>query len=135
MWHYLLRRLLILIPVLAGISLVLFFVPMVNGLIGGFVGGYRVGTPKRALLAALLPSVALAIGLWALFAVLGSPVLGFFSGAAVLITVVLSCASLFIGAAIGGFVGRGRATHSEPPAARPLRPRPRTPTDRDRPAV
>ena len=81
---------------MVGISLLLFFLPLVNGLIGGAVGGYKAGTPKRGLLAALIPSLLVAAGLWAIFAVFGGPVMGFFAGAAAFFA---GAAAFFAGAA------------------------------------
>lgn len=87
------------------LSLVLFFLPVVNGLIGGFVGGMKVGGVKRALTAALLPALIVAVGLWILLALLELPIFGFVAGVAVGIWVLLSDVGLFIGAALGGAVG------------------------------
>lgn len=90
---------------MVGVSLVLFFVPIVNGLLGGLAGGYLVGTVKRALLAAVLPAVVVAAGLWILFALLDAPVWGVLAGLAVGGFIVLSDLGLFLGAAIGGALG------------------------------
>ncbi|MFN7131407.1 MAG: NAD(P)-binding protein, partial [Myxococcales bacterium] len=61
---------------MVGISLLLFFLPLVNGVIGGVVGGYKVGSVKRGLTAAILPAVAVAIGLWALLSLFDLAVVG-----------------------------------------------------------
>lgn len=90
------------------ITLALFFVPGVNGLIGGLVGGYKVGGVGRALAAAVLPAIVVAIGLWVLLSVLGLPVVGFLAGLAGALLVVFADLGIFIGAAIGGAV-RGTA--------------------------
>jgi hypothetical protein len=89
---------------MVGISLALFFLPAINGLVGGLVGGYKVGTPRNALIAAILPAVVIGVGLVLFFSVLGFPVLGFFSGAAVASLIALSEIGLLVGAWIGGFV-------------------------------
>ncbi len=91
------------------ISLALFFVPAINGVIAGVVGGYLVGTLGRAMAAAILPALIVALGLWALFTVLGLPVIGFFAGAAVTILIVLSEIGLFLGAVLG--VAAHQLTH------------------------
>lgn len=101
---------------MVGISLLLFFLPLVNGLIGGAVGGYKAGTPKRGLLAALIPSLLVAAGLWAIFAVFGGPVMGFFAGAAAGMLVLLADVGLFIGAAIGGYFAETRGPRRILPA-------------------
>jgi hypothetical protein len=89
------------------ISLALFFLPLVNGLVGGIVGGYKVGDWKRALGAAVLPAVVAGLGLWLIVAALGAPVWGFAAGAAVGILVLLADLGIFVGAAIGGMVAQG----------------------------
>jgi hypothetical protein len=93
---------------MVGISLLLFFLPLLNGLIGGAVGGYKAGTPKRGLFAALIPSLLVGAALWAIFALFGGPVMGFFAGAAAGMLVLLADVGLFIGAAIGGYFAESR---------------------------
>jgi hypothetical protein len=91
---------------MVGISLVLFFVPALNGLIGGAVGGYKAGSAKRGLVAAILPAIIAGLGIWVLLAVMALPVLGFFAGVAVGFWALLSSIGLLIGAAIGGSMAR-----------------------------
>jgi hypothetical protein len=93
---------------MVGISVLLFFLPLVNGLIGGVVGGYKAGTPKRGIIAAVIPSLIVAAALWAIFAVFGGPVMGFFAGAAAGMLVLLADIGLFIGALIGGYFAQSR---------------------------
>ena len=84
------------------LSLALFFLPLVNGLIAGVVGGYKVGGVRRALLAAVLPAIVVAAGMWIAFALFDAPLWGILAGMAVGILVLLADVGLFIGAAIGG---------------------------------
>lgn len=98
-----------------GVSLVLFFLPAINGLIGGVVGGYKVGNVKRALGAALLPAVVVAVGLWILLAVLDLPVVGFLSGVALGLWVLFSSLGVLVGAAVGGAMADASA-HRRLPA-------------------
>lgn len=93
------------------ISLALFMVPLVNGIVGGAVGGYKVGTVKRALVAAILPAVVVATGLWGLFAFFDAPVLGFFAGTASAVFIALADVGLFIGAAAGAAVANAQLHH------------------------
>src|SRR5687768_7846708 len=86
------------------LSLALFFVPGVNGLIAGLVGGYLVGSLARAMAAAILPALIVAIGLWILLAAVGMPILGFFAGAAITVLIVLAELGLFLGAALVAIV-------------------------------
>lgn len=100
-----------------GISLVLFFIPMLNGLIGGLVGGYRVGSVKKAMMSAFLPAIVVAVGLWVMFTAFGLPVAGFFTGITIAMLVVLSEVGLFVGAFIGGMAGEQKTfdRHHEAP--------------------
>jgi hypothetical protein len=87
---------------MVGLSLALFFVPAINGFIAGLVGGYKVGGAGRALTAAILPAIVVALGLWLVLAVLDAPVVGFLSGIALIGLVVFSSLGLLLGALIGG---------------------------------
>jgi hypothetical protein len=89
---------------MVGLSLALFFVPAINGFVGGLVGGYKVGGTGRALAAAILPAIVVALGLWILLAVLDAPVIGFLSGIALVGLIVISSLGLLLGAIIGGAV-------------------------------
>ncbi|MFW7377265.1 MAG: hypothetical protein ACOH5I_00475 [Oligoflexus sp.] len=92
-----------------GLTMVLFFLPVINGLIGGLVGGYKIGSPGRAILAAILPAILASGGLWLLLAVLDLPVIGLIAGLAVGIVILLADLGIFLGAMIGGVMGRGTA--------------------------
>jgi hypothetical protein len=89
------------------LSLALFFLPLVNGLIAGAVGGYKVGGVGRALAAAILPAFVAGAGLWIAFAVFDAPIWGFLAGSAVGLIILLADVGLFIGAVAGGLL-RGR---------------------------
>lgn len=86
----------------------LFFLPVLNGLVAGVVGGYMVGTTKRALIVAVLPGMVSAFGLWVVLATLNFPMVGFFVGSAMGVHILLSELGLFLGAAIGGTVAQTR---------------------------
>lgn len=87
-----------------GISLLLFFLPALNGLIGGAVGGYKAGSAMRGLGAAILPAIVSGIGIWILLGIFDAPILGFLAGMAVGVWALISSIGLLIGAAIGGAV-------------------------------
>ncbi|HLT92310.1 MAG TPA: hypothetical protein VKZ85_15350 [Woeseiaceae bacterium] len=89
-----------------GISLVLFFLPALNGLIGGAVGGYKAGSAMRGLGAAVLPAIVSGIGTWVLLAVFDAPILGFLAGLAVGAWALISSIGLLIGALVGGALAR-----------------------------
>lgn len=84
------------------ISMLLFFLPALNGIIGGAVGGFKAGSVKRGLTAALLPALAAGIGIWILLAIFDAPILGFFSGLAFGVWALISSIGLLLGAMIGG---------------------------------
>src|SRR5690606_28784923 len=84
------------------ISMLLFFLPALNGLIGGAVGGFKAGSVKRGLIAALLPAIAAGLGIWALLAVFDAPIIGFLSGLAFGVWALISSIGLLIGAMVGG---------------------------------
>ena len=91
---------------MVGISLVLFFLPALNGLIGGAVGGYKAGSAMRGLGAAVLPAIVSGIGTWVLLAVFDAPILGFLAGLAVGAWALISSIGLLIGALVGGALAR-----------------------------
>jgi hypothetical protein len=94
-----------------GISLALFFLPAINGFLGGVVGGYKVGGAGRALAAAILPAVAVGLGLWLLLAVLDAPLIGLLSGVTLLVLILCSSLGLLVGAAIGGAASSNDRPH------------------------
>jgi hypothetical protein len=96
---------------MVGISLLLFFVPAINGLVGGAVGGYKVGSVGRALAAAVLPAAIVGASMWVLFAVFGAPILGFLGGVAVGIWALISSVGLLLGAVVGGLLAPDRGQH------------------------
>ena len=96
------------------ISMLLFFLPAVNGLIGGAVGGYKAGSVKRGLAAALLPALAAGIGIWVILAIFNAPVIGFLSGLAFGVWALISSIALLIGAMIGGAIAPPRPAGNRP---------------------
>jgi len=99
---------------MVGISLALFWIPLLNGLIGGIVGGYKVGTIGRALAAAVLPAVVVALALWLLLAAFDLGGWGFLAGIGVGALILFSDVGLFLGAAIGGAWADARARRRLP---------------------
>jgi hypothetical protein len=94
---------------MVGITLLLFFLPLLNGVIGGFIGGYKVGGVRRAMLAAILPAIIVAVGLWIIFAIGEAPVWGVLAGLTGATLVALADLGIFVGAAIGGALSNRRA--------------------------
>ncbi len=86
-----------------------FFLPVVNGIIGGLVGGYKVGSTKNAIMAAILPAIGAGFLLWIVMSLANTPFLGAAAGGAALaLLVVLSDLGLLVGAAIGGTIAQNK---------------------------
>jgi hypothetical protein len=90
------------------ISLALFFLPALNGLIGGAVGGYKAGSAGRGLTAAVLPAIVVGAVLWSVFALFDAPILGFFGGLALGLWALISSVGVLVGAIIGGMIAPER---------------------------
>jgi hypothetical protein len=86
------------------ISLVLFFVPVINGFIGGLVGGYKAGTALRGVEAALIPALIVAAGLGILLAMFHAPTMAIISGLTGFVVVALSSIGIILGGAVGGLI-------------------------------
>lgn len=93
---------------MVGITIALFFLPLINGLIGGAVGGYKAGDWKRALAAAVIPAAVVAAALWLILIALGLPVIGFAAGATAGVLILLADLGIFVGALAGGLVAQHR---------------------------
>ncbi|WP_373044810.1 hypothetical protein [Vulgatibacter sp.] len=97
---------------MVGLTLVLFWLPLLNGLIGGLVGGYRVGSVGRALTAAILPAVVVALGLWLLLAAFNLGGWGLLAGLGAGLLIVVADLGIFLGAAVGGAWAQAKARRS-----------------------
>ncbi len=93
---------------MVGITVALFFLPLINGLIGGAVGGYKAGDWKRALAAAVIPAAVVTAALWLILIALGLPVIGFVAGATAGVLILLADVGIFVGALAGGLVAQNR---------------------------
>lgn len=96
---------------MTGISIALFFIPAINGLVGGLVGGYKIGHVRRALIASLIPAAVVALATWLIIAFTDAPVIGLFAGLAAGILILFADFGLFVGAAIGGWLGAQPRAH------------------------
>ncbi|MGE5093069.1 MAG: hypothetical protein ACM3OH_12960 [Bacillota bacterium] len=88
---------------MAGLSLLLFWLPVVGPMIAGVVGGWKAGDLRRALLAVFLPAVgtgilvALGIG-WLTHLAFW----GFLAGLGGLVLALLNVGPMLVGAIAGG---------------------------------
>lgn len=81
-----------------GISILLFWLPIFGPIIAGFVGGRKIGSIGKAVVAALLPAFLLAI--FSLFFMPIKPSLSILGGSAT-VMVVMSSIFLLVGAVLG----------------------------------
>lgn len=85
-----------------GLSLLLFWLPILGPAIAGAVGGRMAGSPGRGVLLALLPAVAVGIVIVLVLGAFDLPVLGAVAGLGVAVVVLVQDLPLLIGAAVGG---------------------------------
>lgn len=87
------------------ISILLSWLPVTGPLVGGMVGGHKVGTVSRAILAALLPIVALVIA-FAFFAdiVIEFPVISSISKMGIETFLAIYVGPMLLGAVIGAMI-------------------------------
>lgn len=93
---------------MVALSLVFAFLPLVNGLVAGGVGGYLAGSTKRALLAAALPVVVVALALGLALEAAPTPFFGWFARLTPGSVALLSAAGVVIGALLGGYIAANR---------------------------
>jgi hypothetical protein len=85
------------------ISILLFWLPVIGGLIAGFVGGRKAGSVGRAILAVFLPGIIFIVVLILLAASLvGIPLIGIAAPLGGIALSLLHVGPLLIGAIIGG---------------------------------
>lgn len=94
-----------------GLSALLFWMPIVGGLIAGFVGGQKAGSPGRGAVAAVLPGLLFTVFVMLFGTLLGSiPIIGHvFALLAGMGTIVLSTVNLIplvLGAVVGGYAAK-----------------------------
>lgn len=93
---------------MVGITIALFFLPLINGLVGGAVGGYKAGTWQRALAAAVIPAAVAGAALWLVLIALELPVIGFLAGATAGMLILVADVGIFVGAFVGGLLAQNR---------------------------
>ena len=86
------------------VTLSLFFLPVFSGVLGGMAGGYLARSWRRGLVAAIVPAVVIAVGMWWLLRALEHPVIGVSDGSPTTAIVGSAIIGLFLGAAMGGWI-------------------------------
>jgi hypothetical protein len=96
------------------LAVMLFFVPLVNGVIAGVIGGYRIAHPRRAMVAALFAALPAAVLLFLMLGPVSAPVIGVPEVPAPGLLVATAVIGLPVGALIGGMVASApMARHRE----------------------
>lgn len=91
------------------LSVLLFWLPLIGPLIAGFVGGQKAGSPGAAIVAGLIPAVAVALLLLLVGSLFALPIIGFLVGAGIFLIIAVQSIPLLIGAFLGGVLS-GRRT-------------------------
>jgi hypothetical protein len=85
------------------LSILLFWLPVLGGLIAGFVGGRKAGGVGNAIVAVFLPGIVFVVALFLMAAsLIGIPLIGMAAGAGGLMLSVMHVGPLLVGAIIGG---------------------------------
>lgn len=87
------------------VSLVLFFLPLLGQIIGGYVGGKNAGSVSRGLVAAILPGIIVAAVIFGASSTLaGLPVIGALAGAGAIVLAAVYALPVIGGAVVGGLL-------------------------------
>lgn len=86
---------------MVGLSMVLFWLPVLGPFIAGLVGGRRAATVGKALMAAFVPAVLVGALVVAVLAAFDLPIIGAIAGVGLAIAVLVQDVPLFIGAWVG----------------------------------
>lgn len=89
-----------------GLSICLFWLPVLGPAIAGFIGGTQARTMAKAMMAALLPAILLGLLVGLLLTAFDLPLLGTIAGVGIGIAVVVQEVPMFIGAALGAGVSK-----------------------------
>lgn len=87
-----------------GLSIVLFWLPVLGPLIAGVVGGRVAGSVGRGITAALLPAAIIAVVAFIVAAIFALPIVGAVAGFGIIVVAVIHSVPLLIGAVIGGIL-------------------------------
>ena len=99
---------------MGGLSLLLFWIPVVGPFIAGLVGGRKAGTIGRAVIAVFLPAVLTGLMAFAGVTYLTDTFWGFLAGLGGVVLSLLQVGPLFVGAVVGGLAAEiGRRTRPQ----------------------
>lgn len=89
-----------------GLSIVLFWLPVLGPAIAGFVGGTEARTMGKAMTAALIPAVLVGVLVALVLSAFDLPLIGTVAGIGIGIAVLVQDIPMFIGAAFGAGTAR-----------------------------
>lgn len=84
------------------LSLLLFWLPLIGPVIAGFIGGQKAGTPGGAIVAGIIPAIAVALLLLLVGSLFALPIIGVLVGAGIFLVIVVQSIPLLVGAFLGG---------------------------------
>ena len=87
---------------MVGLTLILYFLPLINGLAGGMVGGFLAGNRKSALEDAGISIILVSLLLGLVFMLMPEPVLGLFGKSFGFALILLADIGILAGAWMGG---------------------------------
>lgn len=93
---------------MVGLSILLFWLPILGPVVAGLVGGWFAGTIGRAVLASLMPAVLLALLIVGVGTLFELPVVGALAGGAIGLVILLGDVPLVLGAIVGAVVSQRR---------------------------
>ncbi|WP_300007682.1 hypothetical protein [Pseudonocardia sp.] len=93
---------------MVGLSILLFWLPILGPVVAGLVGGWFAGTIGRAVLASLMPAVLLALLIVGVGTLFELPFVGALAGGAIGLVILLGDVPLVLGAIVGAVVSQRR---------------------------
>lgn len=91
-----------------GLSILLFWLPIIGPVVAGLVGGWFAGTVGRAILASLMPAVVLAALILLVGTAFDLPVFGALAGGAIALVILFGDVPLVLGAIVGAIFSQRR---------------------------
>lgn len=91
-----------------GLSILLFWLPILGPVVAGLVGGYFAGTVGRAILASLMPAVVLAVLILLVGTAFDLPVVGALASGAIGLVILFGDVPLVLAAIVGAVVSQRR---------------------------
>jgi predicted branched-subunit amino acid permease len=91
-----------------GLSILLFWLPIIGPIVAGLIGGYFAGTVGRAILASLMPAVVLAVLILLVGTAFDLPVVGALASGAIGLVILFGDVPLVLAAIVGAVISQRR---------------------------